>query len=295
MSQSSSPFAQSSNHYEAMARKVDAMLECAADIGDETLFLRAQEYLCILEHEEYTALNRPACLDGLIARGQGMSRGRPSPDFSIKVLFEAMLRVTDELGMASANRYISAAVCVCVAREDSSDVLVGAEAAHGVQAARLSYLGVVWIAYALWPFVANTGSRMPDREDDYEFPVDPTTTNVLSRDGFRCCMTGHPDWCIIKQANEMGYDTNFAARRCTYSRRSTRRTKPRPSRWRSLLSCFSASTSVRPSSSTRTKRTFRRTPSLYQAGHSMRSTPFTPVSDLPQYVPGQSAGTQHSH
>ncbi len=25
-------------------------------------------------------------------------------------------------------------------------------------------------------------------------------------------MTGHPDWCVIRQANERGYDTNFAAR-----------------------------------------------------------------------------------
>ncbi len=73
------------------------MLECAADIGDETLLLRAQEYLRVLDREEYAALNRPACLDGLIARGKGMSRGRSSPDFSIRVLFETMLRVTDEL------------------------------------------------------------------------------------------------------------------------------------------------------------------------------------------------------
>ncbi len=205
MSQSSSPFAQSSNHYEAIARKVDTMLECAADIGDETLFLRAQEYLCILEHEEYTALNRPACLDGLIARGKGMSRGRPSPNFSIKVLFETMLRVTDELGMVSANRYVSAAICVCVSRARTrptsswarrpramckrrgcpTSAWFGSRMRCGPVSCRAFFLTLVDPCRLLtmnWPVVANTGSRMPDREDDYEFPVDQTTTNVSNRD-----------------------------------------------------------------------------------------------------------------
>ncbi|KAI0706030.1 hypothetical protein C8T65DRAFT_652531 [Cerioporus squamosus] len=177
--------------YDAISRKVETMLDHTANMPDEALLRLAREHLEILDLDQYASLNRPECFNVLIASGR--ISGRTS-DFSIGRLFDTMLRVTDELGMSSARRYVSAAICACAAHWGEDGTLSQVAPDSDVQAARLSYLAVVWIAYALWPHVAKTGTMMPEREEALR--VDQTTTQVLMRDNFTCCLTGVVDMSV---------------------------------------------------------------------------------------------------